>query len=279
MEQHLQQSGAEQEPTLQAASSEIVVSQQAYIDQSAEIDRLLAVIARERKGRWWRVICRGYLTFFILAIIAFAITKKLGYASLFSMIGGPLFVMSFPVGFTAWATRRQKEAAVKLAQIDDVRVIGAVLDARFYIDKKLQGLIVPTLIRLLHRLKASDAHLLTDTQKKMLHKWLPVEKIIRPEEKFVLAVLKALEQVGTPEALPYVEKLAEGKGMATTNATVREAAQDCLLYLRERLTQQEANQTLLRPGNAPTDTLLRPVEDHHEIKPQQLLRSSTPEDT
>src|SRR5690349_3473861 len=139
MEQHLHHDEEEQESKIEVSSSAMPVSQQTRADESAEIDRLLAVIAREAKGRWWRVICRGYLTFFVLAIIGFIITEKLGCASRFGLVMGPLCIMSFPVGFTAWASRRQKDAAAQLAQIDDLRVVGAMLSARFYISAELQN--------------------------------------------------------------------------------------------------------------------------------------------
>lgn len=74
----------------------------------------------------------------------------------------------------------------------------------------------------------------------------------------ILAILRALEQVGDEKALPAVERLVE----IEPYHKVGRAAEACLPALRQRVEQARLAQTLLRPAsapNAPSEVLLRPA--------------------
>jgi len=80
------------------------------------------------------------------------------------------------------------------------------------------------------------------------------------------------------KAIPYVEKLAAGEGRAAKDSRVREAAEACLPFLRQRAEQERSRQTLLLRAagvaGAPPDVLLRPASGATETEPQHLLRAS-----
>ena len=80
-------------------------------------------------------------------------------------------------------------------------------------------------------------------------------------EDLILAVLKAFERVGDASALPSVERLATALGKTSAERRIREAALECLPFLRWRIEQMHATQTLLRsanPPDTPPAVLLRP---------------------
>ena len=93
-----------------------------------------------------------------------------------------------------------------LARLEEVEVVGTLLEILnigtrqdWYVRKVIRA----ALTRLLPRLKASDASRLTPKHWETLHRELQTE-----EAPLLLAILKALEQVGDARSLPYVEKLA-----------------------------------------------------------------------
>lgn len=169
-----------------------------------------------------------------------------------------------------------KPALEKLKRMQDVRSVGALINALTIPDQR--DSIKEVLTRLLPRLQASDAHLLSVPQQKLLCQALKQSALPKftlwpnTERTFALAVLTALQQVGTEEAIPAVEYVAQ----TAREAEVRLAAQTTLPYLRTRAEQQHNEQTLLR-ASAINETvaaeLLRPASEQTETPPQQLLRA------
>jgi hypothetical protein len=118
--------------------------------------------------------------------------------------------------FLNWrtSTRIQREAAQALAGIEDLRAVGPLAEALEYRSPGSQPTIYPVITgalrRLLPRMQASDAHLLTEPQRSCLYRAL-----LKGDAELVLAIVKALEQIGDGKALPYVEKLAEEPEVGT----------------------------------------------------------------
>jgi hypothetical protein len=173
----------------------------------------------------------------------------------------------------------------------DMSTIGSLVEVLRVDDSQTRQVASLTLTQMLPRLKASDAHLLNEAQRTRLLNVinLPVESplykdirtLFRPAHNdkidFHVAILKALEQVGDSKALPVVEKLAKGNPKTEGEQRIKEAAQNCLLFLQQRVQQQVYSQTLLRPaGIGPDDaeTLLRPAEGAPETDHETLLRPS-----
>lgn len=102
------------------------------------------------------------------------------------------------------------------------------------------------LIRLLPRLRPTDAGLLNEAQRDILCRELSggnelmtgrFDDSSEPDANLIVAILRALEQVGDARFVPPVEKLAAGKGRAKKDARIREAAQACLPFLQARAEQ------------------------------------------
>jgi hypothetical protein len=170
----------------------------------------------------------------------------------------------------------------RLADIDDSRAVGALLDVL-----KSSGIfhgqgVEKALIRVLPRLKAGDGENLSREQRQFLYtlltldlKWYSANSLDWGVE-LKIATLKALEQIGDEEALPIVEQAAQ----QARNPRVRQAAQECLPFLRIRVEEQRFRQWLLRSSAAivlPKETLLRPAVGGPETKAEELLRPSDKE--
>ena len=138
---------------------------------------------------------------------------------------------------------------------------------------------------LLPRLQSSDAPLLSPRHHNILNCQLTRKPIFRFPSRtdFILATLKAHEQIGGTDDLPTVERLAKGEGSAKQNYNIRKAAQECLPYLQARSEGQDLRQTLLRASSESADSaanLLRPASAASSADPAQMLRASgleTPE--
>ena len=83
-----------------------------------------------------------------------------------------------------------------------------------------------------------------------------------------LSILKAYEQVGDASALEAVEELLT----KNIDAKLRDAAETCLLYLKQNVGRVAEVQTLLRSSALPDkpEELLRPARERHEE--ESLLR-------
>ncbi|HLV81243.1 MAG TPA: hypothetical protein VKT32_13230 [Chthonomonadaceae bacterium] len=138
----------------------------------------------------------------------------------------------------------QKRATGRLAAFQDVRAIGPLAEALELGDRNLRALAEESLIPLLKRIQASDSLYVNRVQRACLHRALQ-----RKNTELSLAALKAFEQIGTGRDLPWVEKLAEGKGRARKDSRLRAGAQECLVFLKQRVEQNHAGKTLLRAAD------------------------------
>ncbi len=190
-------------------------------------------------------------------------------------------------GFGATSlTQSHKNAVSKLAQIDDIRAVGLLTDMLESkdglagpVDSKLIADSRAALIRLLPRLQFSDAALLSAEQRDILSRALP-KVVTREDRALSLAVLQAFRQVGGEREAEAVAKLAESS-VAAYDSELREAARDCLPFLRESLARRREGATLLRASHAEDarpETLLRPaayVAGQNDA--QELLRPTQTE--
>lgn len=180
---------------------------------------------------------------------------------------GLTFLLSFR---GLWKLRGLMNA---LANVQDLRIAGPLLEIAAVEDGSARGLAMQILRHLLPRFRASDARLLTDNQHTMLLRALTRQDAAL---EFVLAALKALEQIGDLRALPVVESLATGRRVTADPKRVQSAAQECLPYLLIRCEQQRASQTLLRASSSsstPAADLLRPAHGTGDTSSTELLRA------
>ena len=239
------------------------------------LPRLRHLAERERRRRNLHEALKACLTF-AFCIWAFHGEKGLSfsiflYAILFSFLSS--IVVGATVGPYFRARRsRDKRFVKELAGIQDARAIGLLAEALTLNDDDLKRVVREAMMQSLPLLQASDSALISPEQRGYLYKAL-----YTMNADFVLALLKALEQVGDAKAIPYVEKLAAGEYTAKISKKVREEAKVCLEFLRQRAPHQEANETLLRAARsqaATPETLLRPAVSNSETLSEQLLRAA-----
>jgi hypothetical protein len=194
----------------------------------------------------------------------------LGVPTLFLfVVHGQLFMLNlmlgnifgFLLGSTIVAlitSRSQHNAACLLAtHFDDVSIIGPMAEALEYRSRPAREAATAALLRLLPRLQEDSADLLTVEQRGNLHRAL-----MGKNPRLVLAVLNTVQQIGDSKAMPNVQKLAAGLGIAGEDIGIQEAAQHTLLLLRQRIDARHAPATLLRASSveaAGTEDLLRPA--------------------
>jgi len=104
------------------------------------------------------------------------------------------------------APRLLKQAAPMLARLEDVRLVGLLVEILEFGGTEVGQAAQKTLTVLLPRLQAGDADLLSEAQRAILYRRLAARD--EESENFRLAILQALERVGDGKALPVVERLA-----------------------------------------------------------------------
>jgi len=162
----------------------------------------------------------------------------------------------------------------------------------------LQNLAKRRLIELLPTLRASDAALLSEADRRILLRPLTISpqnwggrvlrelfsrSAYRREVDLRLAILKAFEQIGGDQEIGVVERLADRSSMLfgplSVLPEIREAAQACLPFVQHHAGEQRASAQLLRassPPSSPSDVLLRPASGLSDTSPEQLLRAGEP---
>ncbi len=197
------------------------------------------------------------------------------------------------------ASRRKPLFLKALEQARDVKHVGLLIQALQVQSTPVRNLAKQALITLLPTLRASDAPLLGDSERAILLRLLSIppndpgyrdvmelfsQSAYQRELGLRVAILKALEQVGGAGELQVVERLARGLPTLKNSTfrfpkAIREAAKECLPYLRERADAQRASEQLLRASSThalPEDTLLRPASAQSDAQPEQLLRAAEP---
>jgi hypothetical protein len=238
-------------------------------------DLLIAILRHEEHRRKSR---RGelYLTLAVLpfwfGIPALLLYVRYGTWRGAAMMLSNLIVAWMVVAFVASiVTRAHTNAAYLLAKyFDDVSIIGPLAEALEYRSRPVREAATSALVRLLPRLQESDSDLLTSEQRTNLHRAL-----MGKNPELVVAVLNALEVTGDGTAIPNVQKLASGLGVAGADKQIQARAQHILLVLRQRAEAQCAPQMLLRAasaGEVGTEVLLRPAAGAGDSQEQVLLR-------
>lgn len=174
--------------------------------------------------------------------------------------------------------RRRKRLAECITDIDDLHALPALIELLEFTNPAVQDAIMPSITRLLARLRAADAYLLGFLHRTALARMLSTPRARKLPASFFVSVLQAFEQIGDSQALPAVSWLAQGKGVARGRPTIQEAAQACLSHLQEQLRRHQAPYLLLRPSGPAEDShaLLRSVVNAPDAAPHELLRADTP---
>jgi hypothetical protein len=235
------------------------------------VEEALALLKKERRAFWGRMLLSlgawgaGLLTFF-LALGRILVSDPGGLLTLCLSLG-------CVIGGAILLPRTRSQAMEKLAALDDLRAIGPLLEALTFAVGVNRYLLTARLTDLLPRLRASDAPLLNQSQRRILYEALSLGDF-QQETDLLLAILKALEQIGDAHALPIVTRLASGSSGSKREQQVRAAARACLPFLQAQIKRQRLSETLLRANPSPDaeHELLRAAAATEETAPQQLLR-------
>ncbi len=213
-----------------------------------------------------------------------------------------LFMMAMGIGICLQLARRsyrrKHSFAHALTQVKRVDQVGPLVQTLQVQNTPIRNLAKQTLIGLLPTLQATDAPLLGEHERKILLRQLaisPNEKghrdltelfsraAYRREVDLRVAILKALEQVGSVRELPAVQRLARASSLPHITSPypheIVYAARECLPFLQSRVSEQRASEQLLRPSSmqdTSNDLLLRPAASGADALPEQLLRASEP---
>jgi hypothetical protein len=201
--------------------------------------------------------------------------------------------------FSRRTSRRKRSLTEALSHINDKTQAAPLIRTLQVQNTPVRNLAKHHLITLLPTLRASDASLLGEAERKILVRQLAIfpndpgyrdlqelfsKSAFRREMDLRLAILKALEQVGGEQELTAVERLA--RGLPTLHSQFKvpdelhEAAKACLPYLQSRATDQRASAQLLRASSLPAASgtdLLRPAAMGAPTHSEQLLRASEPQ--
>lgn len=222
----------------------------------AEVEDLLARLGAEAKKRRTHRRIKVWIVGGYIAVVLISLIVRLVTEAKFSL-HMPFIQMWWLLGGLGAASKLQKESVRKLAKMPDIRGIGYFVDALGFADKDVTREAAEALLILLPQLKASDAHLLNDEQRSILYK-----QIRGKDTKLILAILKALEQVGDEKAVPFVQERIDRKHSSGDVLRIQTAAQECMPALKARVEQERAAHTLLRATTAnesDSDVLLRPA--------------------
>jgi len=132
------------------------------------------------------------------------------------------------------------------------------------------------LAALLPRLKASDSALVSSDDQHLLCRELeriPATYSSEFNADLAIAIIRALEQIGDADAIPYVERIADNVDCVRSQRPIREAAIECLPGLLMRAEAGKAGRTLLRPVETDPGLLLR-AAGGSDADASQLLRAA-----
>lgn len=171
-------------------------------------------------------------------------------------------------------TPQQTRVAARLASVNDVQAVGLLVEMSFWPDDRIKSMALSALTRLLPRMRSTDTHLLSTSQRALLYQSLRLSNA-RKHAEFLEALLKALEQVGDTDALPFVKTLADSEPATLRQGSVIKAARECLPYLENCARQNRDSQILLRAtASDARESLLRPAAQ--SASPAELLVRAAP---
>ncbi|HLK58398.1 MAG TPA: hypothetical protein VKU00_17655, partial [Chthonomonadaceae bacterium] len=251
MEQHLQPREEPDHNTL-ARSSPIKAENYRALSPEAYEAWLARLQQQARKqNRLTRFLTALHFMGVTLYLLLF-LAHKTGWLAEMPWISAWIAVTYACAIFGAGAVRsRWRETAQDLGKSADIRAIGPLIEGLNLRDD--QPVAQEMLIPLLQRLQASDTSLLDQEQRHILNRFLRKKRTFswnyRENITLMHAILKAYQQVGDGEAIPYVQTLADGEGYAAWDRSLQEEAQACLIFLRQRAEQQQAQETLLRASS------------------------------
>jgi hypothetical protein len=165
------------------------------------------------------------------------------------------------LGIAALGAPAEHEVAAALMRLDDPKAAGPI--AGTLDSPETRWVAEEVLIRLLPRMRPADAGSLSQAQRASLYR-----NLRRGNTRFVLACLRALQQIGDESSLPHVKRLAELRGNRASIRLMRDAARETLPFLEGLIARERNRRTLLRVAHEPTDRLPRPAAEPTDRLPR-----------
>ena len=193
-------------------------------DPFQDVPKLLDEIRRHERARRFRsrVICPIWVMAWLAQVVMIAIFTGTGHkypsegalaAGFLGLFVPLLLILPFP---------KHKKVMKCLSEIDDLRAVGPLIEAQSgQNDHASEVAVVTALTRLLPRLKTSDSALLSAKQLERLEKILVVSRTVRNDgygSEFSVAVIRALEHVGSQNVVEVLEAVATGKARTANPA-------------------------------------------------------------
>ncbi|HLJ55372.1 MAG TPA: hypothetical protein VKT77_10060 [Chthonomonadaceae bacterium] len=175
---------------------------------------------------------------------------------------------------------KHTDIANRLIRLDDVRVLGRLAELLEWPNPEIHRAVMPAMTRLLPKVKASDRPFRTRMQRTSFNRSLSAANAYS-HPGYVIAALKALEQIGDASAVPPVTALANASPSSAGERKVCDAAAECLPYLLQRAKQTDLIDSLLRasaPSSSGPDTLMRAAATTG-IEHEGLLRAAAGEES
>lgn len=250
-------------------AAERMAAEEIGAQDAAAVDYWVQELEREirayRRWKWRRNVRRVMRIGFVLAVLVAFATR---HAHAF-----PFWVFGLIAGGAAAdaAAGRREQVAGRLAETNDPRAVSVLAIACRDGDEATRPVAERGLMNILPKLQASDARHVNedgmDALIGLLSRW--------HDYGLVVAILKALEQIGDERAIPAVQYMTWQQTRSANAAAVVEAARHCLPFLHDRADKARERTTLLRAAENPADpaeSLLRPAASGDSIPPEQLLR-------
>lgn len=233
-----------------------------------------AILKLKRQSQFRSNVCQRAI--FLLFLMNFVVPTRFNITGMDSL-DTVLKVVLGLIGILALgAWRLHYQAKQSILQINDIQMIGPLAEAFDAETLTRPTAVIMALRRLLPRLQATDAAVLTRYQRFCLYHALKRENLrggfLRYDRDLALDILKAMEQIGDQEALPYVQKVAN----SSWDKELCDAANNCLSFLHQQTEDYKRGETLLRPSSAIStspDILLRPASGVPTTPSDELLRA------
>lgn len=289
-------------PSVAPSSATVPVEDEHVAHLGDMVEQVAAAISWQgRMTRWGVALPAG-----ILALVGFSLASihyRLGTPAFIQLLAQPAVMVAlsvFLLGTPVVAALAILSHAAKLsshsrslARMDDVQLVGPLLDLLGMENVTVRTHAMRALTRLLPRLTVDNADTLTSPRREKLARLVRMNPdfflykdlgaFFRPPKldrevniaaiDFRVAILKSYAQIGGALELPTVRQLAESTSQNPAQQRLREAAQEVLDAVEARAAVQAQNGTLLRPADAASDsgTLLQPAGSP-PAEPATLLR-------
>jgi hypothetical protein len=241
-----------------------------------EVDRCRR---RRRAHRAVEIVCRYVLPAAPLAGLLLSRAVKVDWLAPQALLGWAVaqcilsMAVLTPLTLLSYETDLHRRALGLLARSNDLRVAGPLIEALASRDRDVRRMAGDRLTRVLPRMRhASPSQLdLSPDQLRLLHREL-AGSARGASHTLILAILKALERVGSESTLPVLQRL-ELACAGRSEKRIATAAARCRSRLEARIESERSTRTLLRPLEASERVLLVRPTDASAARPDQLLRT------